>query len=443
MDLRKLEEIVKETAKGFEYELFLLRRKNLKISTENGKFEKITTAEDFGLAVRLLKNGRLGFSYTTDIEPSSVKQLVQNLMEITEILPTDDGNKFFHQKKVSKVNSPYDSEGLNLSVDEKIELVTSFEREVINSHSYIVGTRETTFSEVEYEVSFLNSFGIDFSYKGTAYSIISSALAESPNGDKNITWGYRASRFLKGLNLDNLKEELVQKLIDTLDPRPIKSRSLPVVFHREAFAALLETFAEIFSGENLIKNKTPLAEKIGETIASKKVTIIDDGTLEKGFATHPYDDEGVPQQTTILVENGILKGFYHSLYSAYKTDEKPTGNGFRNSFTSPPVANISNLYLKPEKGSFKELIENCEDVLVVYDLMGLHTADPISGEFSLGASGAIYKNGKKINAVRGITIAGNFLKLIRDIELIGEDMQFYGNVGSPSVLVKNITIGGK
>ncbi len=443
MELQKLEKIVKETAKGFEYELFLLRRKNLKISTENGNFEKITTAEDYGLAVRLLKDQKMGFSYTTDLSPEAVKKLVSDLVEITTILPPDGGNRFFYQKLEPKANSPYDGEGLSLPVEEKIDLVVSFEKSVIDSHPYVVGTRETTFSEVEYEVSFLNSFGIEYSYKGTAYSLISSALAESPKGDRNITWGYRTARYLKDLGLEDFKNELVQKLVDTLDPEPFESRSLPVIFHREAFASLLETFAEIFSGENLVKNKTPLAGKLGERVASEKVSLVDDGTLERGFATHPYDDEGVPQQRKTLVENGVLKGFYHSVWSATKLGVEPTGNGFRSSFTSPPSAGISNFYLKPQSGSFEELLQNAEEVFVVYDLMGLHTADPISGDFSLGASGALYRNGKRIAAIRGVTIAGNFLNLLRDISVVGGDLQFYGNVGSPSVLVKNITIGGK
>jgi len=443
MELRKLEELIKETAVGFDYELFLLRRKNLKISTENGNFEKITTAEDYGLAVRLLKNKKIGFAYTTDLEPSVLKQLVKDLADITELLPPDGGNGFYDRREESFVPSPYDEKALSLPVEEKIEGVISFERSVINSHPYVVGTRETTFSEVEYEVSFLNSFGVEYSYKGTAYSIVASALAESPKGDRNITWGYRAARFMEDLNLDAFSKELVQKLIDTLDPQDFESRSILVLFHREAFAALLEVFSELFSGENLVKGKTPLAGKEGEQIASEKFTLLDDGTLERGFSTHPYDDEGVPQKRTLLVERGIFKGFYHSLWSSRKLNVQPTGNGFRNSFTSPPSAGISNFYLAGGKTKVGELLSSYDEVLVVYDLMGLHTADPISGDFSLGASGTLYRNGKKVSAVRGVTVAGNFLQLLKNIEEVCDDLLFYGNVGSPSVLVKDITVGGK
>ena len=443
MDFPKVEQLIKELSKGFEYEIFFLKRETKKISTENGEFEKVTSAGDYGLGLRLLKGKKVGFAYTSDLSEDSVKNLVGTLREITELMPENPYAGFQTERGTPVAQSPFDEDGVNIPLEGKIDFVISFERSVISSHPYIKGTRETTFTENVFEVFFKNSFGVEFSYKGTAYSLVSSALAESPKGDKNIVWGYRASRYLKGLDIEDFKEELVKKLVDTLDPEPFESKTLPVLFHREAFASLLETFADLFSGESLLKNKTPLKGKLGENIAFEGFTLIDDGTLKGGFSTYPFDDEGTVQQKTVLVENGTLKGFFHSLETAKGTNSEPTGNGFRSSFAAPPDAGISNLYLKPQGGNFEDFLHSEEEVFVVYELMGLHTADPISGNFSLGASGALYRNGKKISAVRGVTIAGNFLELIKNITCIGEDLKFYGNVGSPSVLVKNITIGGK
>ena len=435
-------DVVKETSKGFEYELFLLRRKNLKISTENGEFDKITTAEDFGLGVRLLKDKRIAFAYTSDLSTGAVKNLINQLKEIVQFIPPDEGNRFKETFERSNITSPFDGETVKKTVDEKIETVLNFEREIINSDPRVVGTRETSFTETVFEVFFNNSYGVEFQYNGTAYSLITSALAESSRGDKNIVWSYRASRLLKDLNLKELKEEILFKLLQTLDPKPFESKSLKVIFTPEAFALLLETFAELFLGENALKGKTPLADKKGEAIASPLLTLIDDGTLFNGFSTHPYDDEGTPQRKTVLIEKGTFKGFLHSIYSAVKMGEESTGNAFRSSFNTSPSCGISNLYIEPVEGTLEKFIREEEEVLVITDLMGLHTSDTISGDFSLGASGIFYKNGKKVQAVRGITVAGNFINLLKDIEKIGSDLRFYGNVGSPSIVVKNITVGG-
>jgi PmbA protein len=443
MRLSQIKEVVKESAKGFEWELFFLNRRNLKISTENGNFEKISTAQDYALAIRLLKDKKIGFAYTTCVEPSAVKNLVRELKEITQILPPDGGNLFQNTPRESTVKAPFDGKGVNLSVDEKIEMVTTFERNLMKLHPYVIGTRETSLSETLYGVEFSNSFGVEFSYEGSVYWLITSVLAQSPKGDRTVSWGYKASPYLAGLKWEDLAQELVQRTVDTLDPQPLESKAMPVIFHRSAFAQLLEEFSPIFSGESAVKGKTPLLGRENSEIAAEGFTLIDDGTLEGGISTHPYDDEGVPQQRTVLVEKGIFKGFYHSLSTAVKMGCQPTGNGFRASVASPPRADISNFYLQPGEGEFKELLEREEEVLVVYELMGLHTADSVSGDFSLGVSGALYRNGKRVSAVRGVTVAGNFLNLIKDISAIGGDLEFYSNVGSPSVLVKNITVGGK
>jgi len=443
MRLSQIKEVVKETAKGFEWELFFLRRKDLKISTENGNFEKITTAEDYAVAVRLLKDKKIGFSYTTQLDLSAIKKLVDHLKEITQRLKPDEGNVFKTSRDRISVESPFDKNGVMLTIDEKIDKITSFERNLIKLHPYVAGTRETTFSEVIYEVEFANSFGVEFSYSGTFYSIVTSVLAQSPRGDKTVTWGYKESPYLLDLKLEELAKELTQKAVDTLDPQPMESKTTPVLFHRSAFVQLLEEFSPLFSGESALKKKTPLLGREGSQVAVEGFTLIDDGTLKGGVSTHPYDDEGVSQRRTVLIENGIHKGFYHSLSTAVKMGQEPTGNGFRESISSPPQAAISNLYLKPGEADFEELVNTEEKVLVVYELMGLHTADSVSGDFSLGAVGVVYKNGKKVSAFRGVTVAGNFLDLIKDISHIGNDLTFYSNVGSPSVLVKNITVGGK
>ncbi len=442
MDLRKVESIVKESAEGFEYELYLLRRKRVKISTEGGNFDKITTAEDFGLGIRLLKEGRLGFAYTSDLSKDAVANLVRELKEITLLLPPDEGNTLKETEEEAKADSPFDREGVEIPVDGKVERVISFERSVIKADPRVVGTRETSFTETVYTVEFKNSYGVEFSYDGTVYYLITSALAESSKGDKNIVWSYRASRFLNKLDLEGLKEELLFKLLETLDPKPFETKSLPVVFHREAFAAMLETFSELFLGDGAVKGKTPLLGKEGRRVVSEKITLVDDGTLSEGLSTHPFDDEGTSQRKTILLERGTFKGFLHSLYTARRMQAEPTGNGFRTSFTSPPSVGISNLYLRSGDKPFEKLLSAEREVLLITDLMGLHTADTVSGDFSFGASGVLYRNGKKVQAVRGITVAGNFLKLMADVAEVGNDLTFYGNVGSPSVLVKNITVGG-
>ena len=142
----------------------------------------------------------------------------------------------------------------------------------------------------------------------------------------------------------------------------------------------------------------------------------------------------------VLVDRGVFRGFLHSTYTAIKSGSKPTGNSLRDSFKSLPVSNITNLYIEPGDKSLEDLLQG--EVFLITDLMGLHTVDPVSGDFSLGASGIIYKHGRRLKGVRGVVIGGNIKDIWSSVVEVGSDLRFYGNVGSPSILVENITVGG-
>jgi len=441
MDLKRIEEIVKKNARGFEYEVFLLRKKTTKISTENGEVEKVSAAEDFGLGLRLKKGKKTGFAFAASADGDTLNGLVRELARLTLLLPEDPHARFCEKLKDPLAQAPFDGEGTKLTLEEKAKLVTDFEKGLMGSHPAIKGTRETAFSESIYEVFLKNSFGVEVNYKASAFFLVTSLIAESPSGDKNVSWGYRGSVKLRELFDGAFALELVKKTTEVLDPRPVESKKMRILIHRSAMAALLETFAPIFSGEEALLNRSPLAGKEGERVASDAISIFDDGTLKDGFATHPYDDEGAVQKNTPLIEEGVFKGFYHSLKSAAATGAEPTGNGFRASFSSPPEAAHSNLFIKKGKTPISEMLDG--EVLIVYDFMGLHTADSVTGEFSLGVSGALYRDGRRAHGVRGVTVAGNFLELLASAEAVGDDLYFYGSVGAPSVLVKNITVGGE
>jgi PmbA protein len=156
----------------------------------------------------------------------------------------------------------------------------------------------------------------------------------------------------------------------------------------------------------------------------------------------PFDAEGIKSKRNVLVDKGVLRGFLHSLYTAKKLKTEPTGNSLRESFKSLPACGITNLYIDKKDAKLEDIIGSYEEVFFVLDLMGLHTVDPVSGDFSLGASGIIYKRGQKEKSVRGVTVSGNVLEVWKSVVKVGGDLTFYGNVGSPSLLIEKLTVGG-
>jgi len=426
---------------GYEYEIFIQRLKKLRIETSEESLENLSTSEEWGIGIRVLREGRMGFAYTTSEDEESIRDVVRKAAEMCDLQSPDRGNLFVTELKKPQAESVFDREGVDFGLDEKVEFTLSIERRAKELDSRIKGVRKTGFTEGVFGVEVFNSHGVHFAYEGTLYTATIAALAQE-GGDSAISWEYRGARRFRDLQAEEIARDVVFKSTSLLNPAAFSTRRIPVVFFRESFAMLLEAFSDIFLGDSLVKGKTLLREKVGEKVGWEGFSLVDDGALEGGFATTPYDAEGIPHRRNVLVERGVFRGFLHSLYTATLTGAEPTGNSGRSSFRNLPLSSTTNLYVEAGDTALADLLSAEEELLLVIDLMGLHTVDPVSGEFSLGASGVLYRRGEPQHAVRGVTVAGNVLDLWNKIVAVGKDFKFYGSVGSPSVLVREVAVGG-
>jgi PmbA protein len=218
-----------------------------------------------------------------------------------------------------------------------------------------------------------------------------------------------------------------------------------VVIKNEVLADILECFSGCFFAESVQKGFSMLKGKVGEAIASDKVSIADEPLLESGYATTAFDSEGVASYNKLVVENGKLVTYLYNLKSANKDGVKSTGNGFKSSYKDTVSTAVTNFYIKPAEKSYDELVAELGNGLIITEVAGLHSgANGITGDFSLAASGFLVENGKVIRPVEQITVASNFFDMLKDIEEIGSDLYFSSSaVGAPSVIVKNINISGE
>ncbi len=440
--MRNLENLVRRFIReGFEYEIYRQRIKRTKIEVSNEEVENLSSSEESGIGVRVLKDKRIGFAYTTNPDEERLRDIVEKAMQMCELQSPDEGNTFNRELKISPAESVFDKEGVGVPVEEKVEMALELERKAKKMDGRIKGVRKASLSEGILEVEVSNSYGVNFGYEGTYYTASVATLAQEAQ-DSSISWEFRGSRRLGDLDLEDMVRDAVFKSTSLLNPKTVETRVMPVVFFRDSFAMLMEAFSDLFLGDSYVKGKTLLKGRVGESVGSEVFTVVDDGTLEGGFSTYPCDAEGIGTRKNTVIDKGVFRGFLHSLYTATLSGEEPTGNSQRGSYRSLPHSGITNLYVVPGERSLEELLEAEEEAFLVLDMMGLHTVDPVSGEFSLGASGIIYRGGKPLYPVRGVTVAGNVLDLWNKIVAVGRDLRFYGNLGSPSVLVKDITVGG-
>jgi PmbA protein len=190
------------------------------------------------------------------------------------------------------------------------------------------------------------------------------------------------------------------------------------------------------------KGKSLFTGKVGAQVAASTITLIDDGRLEGGIASSPVDAEGVPTSRTILIQDGILKGFLHNTYTAAKDNTMSTGNGMRSTFKSTPEVGPTNIFIHSGTMKESELIQEIKAGFYVTSVMGMHTANPISGDFSVGAAGIWVENGKMTKAIRGVAIAGNMLELLRNIDAAADNLRFFGGQGAPTLRIQGMSISG-
>jgi PmbA protein len=231
--------------------------------------------------------------------------------------------------------------------------------------------------------------------------------------------------------------------VGKLGAQPFKTQTLPIVLDPYMGMALLGALVPLFSADSVIKGKSLFAGKVQQRVASERVTIIDDARTPGALRTAPFDGEGVATTTRTLVDKGVLVGYLSSLKTAKKMEQPPTGNARRGSYATPSRIGAANFHLAPGATAPETLVNGLDRSLRITSLLNLHTVDPISGEFSLGATGDYLEKGERKYPVQGITIAGNLTTLLASIAGVANDLVFGSSgLGSPTFVISELSIGG-
>lgn len=408
-----------------KYELYYGKSEALNITSSNEEVERYGLSTSIGVSFRGIYNGKMGYSYTEKLDEESIEILLLKAMECAELLESEDEEFIFGDKA-------------------KYVEVNSYDENIISSE--IIKSEYTKFNTAKLERVIVNSEGIDLKEEKTIVQATISPIAK--DGENMIVDGAsRVSTKLNDVNIDELIKKAINNTLRKKGATSIKSGKYKVIIDGEVMAALIRTMEDNFLGHIAQENKTLLKDKIGEKVASNKVTLVDDPFLEGGISTCSFDDEGVPTRVKNIIENGVFKGFLHSLKTAKKSKVNPTGNGFKAGFKSTVKASPTNLYIKEGDKSFEELLSYVENGIYIIDLAGLHSgANAVTGDFSLAAEGIKIENGVLTRAIKHITIAGNFFDLLNNIEDVGNDLEESGvtsGYGSPSIIIKELSVAGE
>ncbi len=415
--------------------------RELVVEVRDGKVETLKTAREQGLGLRVIAGRRVGFAYTSDLRREVVEELAARAVSNAASTSPDPCNRLPAPVPEYPVLDLYDRAILAATVEEKIEMARALEKSAREYDRRVRAVETAAYHDGEVEVGLVNSLGIKASYRGAYCGLYISLVAEE---DGEAQTGFAVDYTLKFALLDPVKvgREAAQKAVRMLGARSLAAQRVPVVLEPYVAAGFLGLLGPALTAEAVQKKRSLFAGRVGQEVASPQVTVVDDGAMEGGLASAPFDGEGVPTGRTVLIEGGILQGFLHNTYTAAKEGVSSTGNGVRGSFKATPEVGTTNFFIRPGASSPEELIRNTPRGLYVTEVLGMHTANPISGDFSVGATGILIENGELTRPVRGITIAGNILDLLKNIDGVGNDLKFFGGKGSPTIRVAGVSVSG-
>jgi len=417
---------------GLEAEMSYRREYECSIVLSNGELDQYSDAESRVIALKVLKNGKMGIS-TTEILDDPEK-FVEEARENMELIDSEEENLFHDGKGNYPVMETYFGEFEKLSVKDKMSVAFKI-HEYAKEDKRIIMVPRVAFVHFVQEDRITNTLGLDLSYKGDGGYAYAMTLASdvSPRGGLY----FDVSTIPEGLNPEVIGKKASKEAIMKIGSKSVKSGKYRVVLRNNVVSDIFSMLSDMISAERAQKNLTPLKNKLGEKVGSDLLNILDLPYFPGSIFNRPFDSEGVPTQEKKVFENGVFKTFLYNLKTAKKENRKSTGNA--------KGLGIAPINLVIDKGNYNydELLKVLDKGIVITDVEGMHSgANPISGNFSLGARGYMVDNGEIAGGVEQITISGNILDILKNIEAIGSDIKIFLNCVSPSILIEEIDIAG-
>lgn len=429
-----------------DYEIYYKESESVSTETLMHEISAFQTAGGAGACFRCIHNGKMGYASTELFSAEEASRIVMAAMENADVIEIED-EVFIHEAGDNYVELAPQCTKEPTSA-EMIDKALAMEKAMYAADARVMDGSQTVFGFERETVGLCNSKGLDltYSYDSSVYG----AVATIKEGEEM----YNAFKVKVGdfadFDIEKVAKEVVQDAIDSIGQESVESGVYNIVFSNKMMASMLDTFFGIFSAENAQRGLSLLNGKEGEMVASDIVTIMDDPFRKETYNCMPFDGEGVATYSKAVVEKGQLKTLLHSLTTASKAGVASTGNGRKPGYASPVTILPYNFFIeKGGAGSKEDIFASIRSGIYVTQINGMHAgANAVTGDFSLAAEGFLIAEGKRAYAIKNFTISGNFYELLKKVAAIGDDLEFSTpsggcTYGSPSVLVKEISVAGK
>ncbi len=412
------------------------------VETKDDALEVVTVRGERGLGVRVLDGQRIGFAHTSDLAPAGIDACVDQARRMATITEPDDDIRIAAAPLETVDLDIYQPGIEDRPLADRGAIALAVEQAARSVDPRITHFRKTSYSDAEVTTVIATTLGVRASYRESFCGAMTSAVA-TQDGERQIGYHGEGARRMADLDPESIGARAARRALEKLGAKPFPTQKLPVVLDPWMAMSLLGAISPLFSADNILKGRSLFAGKVGDRVANERVTIVDDARRKGGLRSAPFDGEGVATTTRILIARGVLRGYLVNLKTARKLTSAPMGNARRGSYASPSRIGPSNFYVEAGTDDPAALVRSLDRALAITSLLNLHTINPVSGEFSLGATGTYLEKGAPAYPVQGITIAGNLTHLLSSISGVGTDLTFgSGGIGSPTLVIAELSVGG-
>jgi PmbA protein len=445
-DLGDLTRAGVEAAEGEEsVEAFAQESTRTEVDALRGEVEGLTFAESRGVGVRLLRGGRLGYAYAADPSADEVRDAVVRARENAALAAPDEHNVLPEAEPFDPMPEVFRASQADIPTDRKVSLALDLERRAVGTDERVTKVDLAQVGDGVSRVAIASTTGTAVEYARTDAWAVCVTLAV--DGDETQTgFSYRIAREVGDLGWEAVADEAVDRSVRMLGAVKPATAKVPVVLDTFAGMTFLGVLSGALSAEAVLKGRSLFADRAGDQVGSELFTLVDDGRVLEGPGACPFDDEGVPSGRTDLFSAGVLNGFLHNTYTATRMGDgvRSTGNAQRGSYRGAPGVGTTNFYLEAGPTPVEELYRRAEGGVLIREVSGAHSgANPISGQFSVGATGLrILPGGELGEPLREMTIASTLPDMLSGVTGVGDDLRFFSSVGVPSILIGEMTLAG-
>jgi PmbA protein len=409
-----------------------------------GELDTLKDAGSRGAGLRVLIGRKMGASYTSDLTPEGIRQMVESAVYLAGLTTEDPHAGLPEPEELGKIEGDlelFSNETANLPTEERIATAKRAEAAALGFDPRITNSEGASFDSSVSGRVFANSRGFGGAYRAS-YCSVSAVPVASENGAMERDYWFTMARDYRGLeDAESVGRIAAQRALRRLGAVKVETQNVPVIFEPRISRSLLGNLFEAVEGRSIYRNASFLAGKLGEKIAGENFTLIDDGTIPRLFGSSPFDDEGVPTRRTVVIDRGVLKSYLLNTYTARKLGLKTTGNASRG-ITGNAGIGHGNFFLEAGTKSPEEILRGVKNGFYVTELIG-SGVNTVTGDYSRGAVGLWIRNGELAFPVSEVTIASTLQQMMNGIAEIGSDLEFRGSVSAPTIMIGEMTVAGR